>query len=154
MTFDDWLLALHLLTAFALVGAITLFSIVMLAFERTDSADKLLSLTPVMLLGNISVGIGTLGTLIFGVWLAIAVDAYHVWDLWVILAIVGWAIAAGLGGRAGKLAGNAFKAIEQAAASGAADVSGLRDPMIGRLHWTSTVVTVLILVDMIWKPGA
>lgn len=154
MGFDDWLLALHLLSAFALVGAITLFSIVMLAFERTDSAEKILSLAPVMMLGNISVGIGTLGTLIFGVWLAISVDAYQVWDLWVILAIVGWFIAAGLGSRAGKLAGDAFKKIAASAEAGSTDVTGLRDPMIARLHWVSTVVTLLILVDMIWKPGA
>ena len=155
MTFDDWLLALHLLSAFALVGAITLFSIVMLAFERTDSAEKIAALAPVMTVGKIAVPVGTLGTLVFGVWLAISLDGVQLWDLWVVLALVGWFIAAGLGGRAGKLSGESFAQIQAAAAAGDQDaVLRARDPMIARLHWLSTAVTLLILVDMIWKPGA
>lgn len=153
MSFEDWLLALHLLSAFALVGAITLFSIAVFTVQRTDSVDRILALAPVMMLGNVSVAIGTLGTLLFGVWLAIAVDAYQVWDLWVILAIVGWAIAAGFGGKAGKLAGEGFKQIKGQAGEDAT-VGDLRDPRIARFHWLSTGVTLLILVDMIWKPGA
>jgi hypothetical protein len=151
VSFDDWLLALHLLTAFALVGALTLFSIVILAFGRTSSAERVVALAPVMMLGNIAVGVGTLGTLVFGVWLAIALDAYQVWDLWVILAIVGWFVAAGLGNRAGSLAQRAFREVK---AGNSTSVDAFRDPMIARLHWASVVVTLLILIDMIWKPGA
>src|SRR5581483_3011206 len=38
-----------------------------------------------------AVPIGGLGTIVFGVWLAIVDDAYHVWDGWIVAAIVLWA---------------------------------------------------------------
>ena len=44
--------------------------------------------------------VGGLGTLVFGIWLAIYVDGYEVWDGWIITAIVLWAIATELGRRA------------------------------------------------------
>ena len=37
------------------------------------------------------------GTILFGIWLAISLDAYQVWDGWVIAAIVLWAIGSGTG---------------------------------------------------------
>ncbi len=101
MGFDDWLLALHLLSAFALVGALTMFSIGIVAMRGMDTPARVLALRPTMKIGEIAVGVGIVGVIVFGVWLAISLDAYQVWDLWVILAIVGWAIATELGRRAG-----------------------------------------------------
>ena len=50
---------------------------------------------------NAAVGIGGVGTLVFGIWLAVSLDAYELWDGWVIAAIVLWAVAGGAGQRAG-----------------------------------------------------
>ena len=44
--------------------------------------------------------IGGLGTLVFGVWLALYVKGYEIWDGWIITAIVLWAIGTELGRRA------------------------------------------------------
>lgn len=44
---------------------------------------------------------GTLGTLVFGIWLAIERDEYQVWDGWILAALVLWAIAAETGRRGG-----------------------------------------------------
>ena len=61
-------------------------------------------------------------------WLAIDIDGYELWDGWILAAIVLWAIATELGRRARE------------------------NPL--PWHWLRTVVVVLVLVDMIWKPGA
>ena len=47
------------------------------------------------------VSVGSLGAIIFGVWLAISLDFVQVWDGWVIAAIVLWAIATETGRRSG-----------------------------------------------------
>ncbi len=101
MTFDDWLLALHLLSAFALVGAITIFSIGFVVLRSADTPARVLALGPAMQLGQRAVIVGVAGTIVFGVWLAISLDAYQLWDLWVILALVGWAAATAAGRRSG-----------------------------------------------------
>ena len=99
MTFDDWLLALHLLSAFALVGAIVLFWVVIVAVRRTDLPEQVVSAARLMPVGNVAVVVGSLGTIVFGVWLAIALDGVQVWDGWVIAAIVLWAVASETGRR-------------------------------------------------------
>jgi hypothetical protein len=40
--------------------------------------------------------LGGLATLVLGIWLAIYVDGYEVWDGWIIAAIVLWLVATGL----------------------------------------------------------
>ena len=41
--------------------------------------------------------VGLVGLLIFGVALAIDIDAYELWDAWIIIAIVLWLAAGGAG---------------------------------------------------------
>ena len=60
------------------------------------------------------VAVGSLGTIVFGVWLAISLDAYQVWDGWVLAAIVLWAIAVEVGRRGGTGYGAAGKRGRQA----------------------------------------
>src|SRR5438045_808067 len=97
MTFDDWLLALHLLAAFALVGAIIVFWVAVVAIRRTDLPEQVAAASRLLPLTNVVVIVGSLGTIIFGVWLAIALDGIEVWNGWVIAAIILWAIATGAG---------------------------------------------------------
>jgi hypothetical protein len=159
MRFVDWLLALHLLSAFALVGALTIFSIGFVALRSADTAGRVLALGSAIKIGKVSVAIGVVGTIVFGVWLAISLDAYQVWDLWVLLAIVGWVVATELGRRSGAAMGGAMERAKQLAAQGkdapdAELVTAIRSSQAQTLHWAATAITLLVLVDMIWKPGA
>jgi hypothetical protein len=159
VTFDSWLIALHLLFATALVGAVTIFWVLVIAVRRTDQPAHLLALQPLMRVGGIAVIAGSLGTVVFGVWLAITLDAYHPWDGWVIAAIVLWAIASETGRRTDPEYGRAFTRAGELVAAGetgpSAELTALCRPRTGMLlHVISSVAVLLILLDMIWKPGA
>jgi hypothetical protein len=159
MQLDDWILALHLLSAFALVGAMTIFSIGFVALRSADTPNRVLALGPAMLVAQRAVIVGVAGTVVFGIWLAISLDAYQLWDLWVILALIGWAVATAAGSRSGALITPVFERAETLVAEGKdGPDEGLaamgRSSQANALHLVATVVTVLVLVDMIWKPGA
>ena len=51
---------------------------------------------------GILVGVGMMGAIIFGVWLAIHEEAYQVWDGWILASLVLWAIGGWAGGQAGR----------------------------------------------------
>jgi hypothetical protein len=143
----DFLLFVHVLFAFGLVAAITTFWAVTIA-----SRPARMSLPPagVMTLGRtagILVGVSALGVVVFGVWLAIYLDAYHPWDGWVISAIVLWMIATGLGVRTREVL---VPAGEGVSALSAGDDS----QRAATLHWIRTVVVIALLAVMIFKPGA
>ena len=158
VTFDSWLLALHLLSAAALVGAVTVFWVVILAVRNASQPSHVLALRPLMRVGGVVVIIGSLGTIVFGLWLAITLDAYHPWDGWVIAAIVLWAIGSETGRRSDPEYAKAFakaKELEAAGETGAnAELRALCRPRRGMLlHATASLAIFLVLVDMIWKPG-
>ena len=158
MSLNDWILALHLLAAFALVGALVIFWLMIVALWNTDSTTRVASLMTVSKVGTIMVAAGSVGTIVFGVWLAISLDAYQVWDGWVIAAIVLWAIAAEVGRRAGEGYGAAGIEAGKLAAAGTptsplvAETFGASRPFW--FHTVSSVLFLLVLIDMIWKPGA
>lgn len=135
MSLDDWITALHLLSAFALVGAMVVLWFGYLALRAEGAASP--ALGRLFKVGSVAVGIGLAGTLVFGVWLSISLDGYEPWDGWVIVALVLWAIAGGTGERAGKLS---------------QQPGGVQQALV--LHTVSSLAIVLILIDMIWKPGA
>ena len=110
-------------------------------------------------MGNVAVVVGSLGVIVFGVWLAISLDGVQVWDGWVIAAIVLWAIASETGRRADpEFAPCVQRANELVAAGQTGPDAGLAElARSGKglmLHSIATVAVLLILVDMIWKPGA
>jgi hypothetical protein len=155
----DWILALHVLSAFALAAAIVLFWILIVAVRRSDLPDATIRMEPVVKVGNVAVGIGGTGTIIFGIWLAISLDAYKVWDGWVIAAVVLWAIAMETGRRAAAAYTAGMKSAEELQTSGqtgpSAELLALNRTASGLLmHTLTTIAVALILLDMIWKPGA
>jgi hypothetical protein len=99
VSFDDWILALHLLSAFALVAGIIVYWVLIFAIRRADTPDGVIRLGPLAMVAQAAVGIGALGTIVLGVWLAFSVGDYDIWDGWIIAAIVLWLIATGLGQR-------------------------------------------------------
>ena len=159
MSFDDWILALHILSAFALVGALVLFWILIVVMRDIDTASETVAFGRVATLGNRVVIVGILGTLVFGVWLAISLDEYQLWDGWVLAGIVLWAAGTGAGARAGTEYAKAMTRAEELEASGQEGQPGelrmLNRSSAGlKMHALSSVFVVLALLDMIWKPGA
>ena len=145
MSLTDWLLSLHVLSAVALVGGLTALWALVLATR--PEADALPGSTPQAIAGPATAAVvaGTFGTVIFGVWLAIRLDAYQLWDGWIVASLVLWAVGSALGARGG----NAFAK----ASAGGADARDWRRSAV-RLHSASSAASLLILVLMIWKPGA
>ena len=159
MSFDDWMLALHVLSAFSYVAGVVLFWVLIVAVRRTDTPEGTLRLAPFTKVGNAAIGIGAGGTIVLGIWLAFSVGDYDIWDPWIVAAIVLWVVAAAIGQRTGKayLAG-ATKAqeLEGSGQTGpSAELLALNRTSQGLvLQLLASLVLVLILVDMIWKPGA
>jgi uncharacterized membrane protein len=155
---NDWLLALHLLAAFCLIGAEVAFGTMIVALWRSDSPSRIASTMPLARIGTVFVTLGSLGTLIFGVWLAIKLDAYQVTDGWVLAALVLWAAAMGIGQHAGQFYAAGGDRAGELAAEGAASSPELAERFGPSrafwLHLVSNALIVLLLVDMIWKPGA
>jgi uncharacterized membrane protein len=134
----EWLLFLHVLSAFALVASLVIFTTLLVA-ARGGGQSPLLG---VSWLGSRLWDVGGLGTLVFGVWMAIDIDNYDLFDGWILAALVLWVIAAGAGARVGL----AYRAVRDEGAELAAVARTLQLVMI--------LATTLLLVDMIFKPGA
>jgi hypothetical protein len=159
VSFDDWILALHLLSAFAYVAGMIVFWVLIVAVRRTDTADATIRMAPIVKVGTIGTGVGAVGTIVFGLWLTFSVGGYRIWNFWIIAALVLWAIAGGLGGQTGKEYQRGMdKAKELEAAGQTGPNSELLE--INRtqrglvLHSVASLALLLILIDMIWKPGA
>ena len=124
----DWLLFLHLIGAFAAMGSVVVFSVLMLGGDRIAGAQ-------LTFLGRRLWDVGGLLTLVFGIWLAL--DDYSIVDGWILIALVLWAIAGATGVRIGM----------------ALD-SGTATERLRPLYAVMTIAVVALLVVMIYKPGA
>lgn len=160
MTFSDWLFFLHILSAFALVAALVIYWTIAVAGRNVDRPVDSLRYFRVAKPANVLIIVGTMGTLIFGIWLAIDFEAYQVWDGWILAAIVLWAISAGTSQRGGKTYTEAQKLAERLVVEnrGAEPSPDLRVLLTNKnamwLNIASSLAVFLILVDMIYKPGA
>jgi hypothetical protein len=159
VSFDDWILALHVLSAFAFVAGMVIFWVLIVAVRRTDTPEGTIRMEPIVKVGNAAVGIGAGGTIVLGIWLAFSYGGYDIWDGWIIAAIVLWAIAAAVGQRTGNAYMQGMNKAQELQAAGQtgpnAELLALNRTQNGvLLHGLATVVVVLILIDMIWKPGA
>ncbi len=155
MSLDDWILSLHVLSAFALVAAEVAFTIMVVALWRSDSPARVAGMMRVAKVGTLMVMIGISGTLVFGVWLAISLDAYQLWDGWVIAALVLWAVGTALGQRSGEeYNAAAVQAQDDLKAGRPSSLPAYGASRAFWLHVGVVVVILLILIDMIWKPGA
>jgi hypothetical protein len=159
VSFNDWLVALHVLSAFAYVAGVVLFWILVVAVRRIDTPEETIRMGPIVNVGNAAVGIGAGGTILLGIWLAFALDGYAIWDGWIIAALILWAIAAAFGQRTGAAYMQGMtkaKELDAAGQRGAnAELLALNRTSNGVLmHALTSVVVLLILLDMIFKPGA
>ena len=160
MSFYDWLLFAHVATAFALVTALVTFWVVAVAARNVDRPSDSTRYFRVTKPANLLVIVGTVGTLLLGIWLAIDAEAYQVWDGWIIAALVLWAISAGTGQRGGQTYAQAQKLAEGLVAEGRGDEPSaelrtlLKDRTAAILTAVSSLAVLVILYLMIYKPGA
>jgi hypothetical protein len=124
----DWLLFLHLIGAFAALGSVVVFSLLMIGGDRVAGAQ-------LTFLGRRLWDIGGLLTLVFGIWLAL--DDYSIVDGWILAALVLWAIAGATGVRIGMVLD-----------------SGTGTERVRPLYAVMTIAVLALLVVMIYKPGA
>ena len=124
---DDTLLFFHLIAACLLAVTIVMYSAV--ALGATTSPR-------ILFVADRCWDVGGLGTLIFGIWLALNLDQYDFFDGWIFGAIGLWLVATGLG----------QSVIRRRAAGETA--------AIDTMHWLRTIAVIGLLVLMVWKPGA
>jgi uncharacterized membrane protein len=159
VSFDEWLLALHVLSAFAYVAGVVLFWMLIVAVRKIDTPEATIRMEPIVKVGNAAVGIGAVGTILLGIWLAFALDGYAIWDGWIIAALVLWAVAGAVGQRTGAVYMRGMTKAKELDAQGQrganAELLALNRTSSGvLLHALTSVVVLLILLDMIFKPGA
>jgi hypothetical protein len=121
------LLFFHLIAAFLL--AVTVVSYTAVALGATTGGRT-------MFVADRCWDVGGLGTLVLGIWLALDLDQYEIWDGWILGAIALWFVATGLGQSTQR----------RLAADPGADIAAM--------HWLRTLAVLGLLVLMIWKPGA
>jgi hypothetical protein len=122
----DWLLFLHILTAFMLAVTVVTYTAVALGAPTGGRT---------LFVADRCWDVGGLGTLVLGIWLALHLDEYGFWDGWILGAIGLWVIATGLG-----------ETVRRRHAGETAAVS--------TMHWLRTLAVLGLLVLMVWKPGA
>jgi hypothetical protein len=123
----DFLLFVHVLSGFALMTPLVMYTGFAVGVPATPMTIRT---------AEILWGIGGLGTLVFGVWLALDVDGYEIWDGWILGALILWAAAMETGRRA-------FEATK----------GGNTQAMVP-WHVARVVIVLALLVVMIYKPGA
>ena len=131
MTRYEWLLLLHLIGAFAAVGSVVVFSVLLAGGARVVGAQ-------LTFLGRRLWDVGGTLTLVFGVWLALDVDGYSILDAWILIALVLWAVAGGAGIRLGLVYQEGEPPRQQ----------------VVPLYAAMTLAVTALLIVMIYKPGA
>jgi hypothetical protein len=129
----DWLLFLHLVAAFLLAVTVVMYSAIALGSAAPGRT---------LFVADRCWDVGGLGTLVFGVWLALYLDQYDFFDGWILGALALWFVATGLGQTVQR----------RMAAQEGGGVATMR--AVAMLHWVRTLVVLGLLVLMVWKPGA
>ena len=127
--------------------------------RRTDTAEGTIRIEPVVKIGNAAIGIGMVGTIVFGIWLAIEVNEYELWDGWIIAAIILWLGFGAIGSRIGKVYYPARDRAKALVAEGRDEANPELNAMLRSqtglmLHIATVALALLLLIDMIYKPGA
>jgi hypothetical protein len=132
------LLFIHVLAAFFLGAGALIYT----AFVLRGPVNR-----ETRLVAEILWGVGGLGVLAFGIWLALNRPEYELWDGWIIAALVLWVLMMGSGAQVSRGVGAAGEE-----ASG--DTAVALDRRTQFAHWARIVYVVALLVVMVWKPGA
>lgn len=159
MTFEDWIFSIHLLFAATLVGSLVMSWIVVVSMRTADTPDATLNLHRVGMVATGATIVGLAGVIAMGIWLAILRVNFHPWDGWVIGAIVLWCIATVALLRSFAEYAKPVEKARALATSGqtaaSAELTALNRSSTGlMLRVIGSAAILVIVVDMIWKPGA
>src|SRR5919198_2360283 len=111
------MLSLHLLAAFSVASALVLYSVLVVSGRRSsatmEQARLLFRVAPV---ATPLIAAGSVLVLVFGVILAIdgGPEDFKIWNAWVIIGIVLWALLGAIGQRTGAY----YTAVQERAESG------------------------------------
>ena len=130
----ETLLFLHVLAAFFLVAGVVMYTAVALGSPVSRSSR---------ILAEVLWSVGGLGTIILGIWLALDIDGYGVFDGWILAAIVLWFAATGTG-----------EPVSKVSRTAAGDAALALPSRLVTLHWVRSALVLALLVVMIYKPGA
>ena len=155
----DWLLFLHVTGAFLLIGGSVMAAILLFSAIRRERPSEVALILGLTRFAVPLIGAGSLLTIVFGLWLVSAAGYdYSYGSFWVIAALVLWVLANATGKVGGDRAEATRKLAEQLATQGDAPTpelrARLRDSRMLALNYGSGLLVLLILIDMIWKPGA
>ncbi len=157
MTTAQWLLMFHITGAFFLVGGSVAAGVLNVLSQRAERPSETALFLRLIRTVLPVIAIGSFATLIFGLWLVHDLH-FDFWSFWIVAAIVLWLLSGALGGAGGKHQERARKVAERLAAAGDTRDDELRailrDPRGNAMSWLAGLATLLLLVDMIWKPGA
>jgi uncharacterized membrane protein len=153
----DWLLAIHVLAAFALLSGAVAAGVFQLSALRRERPSEIALLLRMARITVLPVAVGSIVVLAFGLWL-VDETGYGWGETWIVAALVLWVAALVLGGAGGRTARHARELAERLAAAGDEPSDELRALVAHRptllLSYLSTAAVVAIVVLMVWKPGA
>ena len=157
-TLYQWLLFLHVTSAGLFLAGAVVAGVAQITALQRERPSEIATLLRLARFGVVFVGLGSLGALGFGLWLAGYVEGYSFGDTWIAASIALWVVSQALGGAGGRSARHARERAEQLAGAGDEPDAELCALLAHRpsllLSWASTGAVVAILVLMIWKPGA
>lgn len=133
----DTLVFLHVLSAFVAFVTVMIFSAY--AFGAPVGRGD-------FVVADWAWNVSGAGLLAFGVWLALYVDGYELWDGWILGSVVLLVAASGFGAMA--------RTVAMAAMTSGGGGAGPPGRQVTLWHWLRTLSVVAILALMVWKPGA
>jgi hypothetical protein len=158
MSTYDWLLFLHVTGALLLTGGTVAAGALNIAAQIRRRPSEIALLLSMIRFAVMTLLAGALLTLVFGLWLVSeAPYDYSFGQAWVIAAIIVFLIGMALGELGGRKDRKNRKLAERLAAEG--DVPSpelkarLRAPATF-ISWAAGLMPLVVLVLMIWKPGA
>jgi len=152
-----WLLALHVTGAFLMIGGSAAAGILTVFAQRQERPSDVALFFGLVRFAVPAIGIGAALTLVLGLWL-VHHRGYSYGEFWVWAAVVLWGLGMGLGGRGGRKQDEVRRLAQRLAGEGDAPSAELRararEPIPTAMSWGAGVAFLLVLVLMIWKPGA
>ncbi|HJV30420.1 MAG TPA: DUF2269 family protein [Gaiellaceae bacterium] len=154
----EWLLFLHIASGLAFFAAYTIVSAVLIAGQRTASAATARALLRLTRPADVLAWIGATGTLVFGIWLVVDLDAYQLRDGWIVGAFALWLVAEEVIRREDlvfKRASRIARATHPGARGRTEEVQSVlvsRQTLV--MHVFGSLALLGMLFLMIFKPGA
>jgi hypothetical protein len=150
----DWMLALHLLAVFAVSSALVLYSVLVVSGRRMTTLEQARTLFRVAPVGGPLIGAGMGLALVFGIVLALKSSDFEIWNGWIVAGIVLWALLGEVGRRTGAYYTDVQKLAETGAGAEQEVLARLRAAKGALLQVATVALFVLLLLDMLFKPGA